>query len=102
MKPGNRLCNEDINRMNEITQIIKIAKDYEIYDKISSINMKNTDDYLLLMESERKTVHLGDISSMDTKIMYVKAILEKEKDNEGEIFVNVDLNNKNAYFKQKV
>ena len=64
--------------------------------------MKDKNDYQLFIESEKKTVHLGNNTSMDTKMMYVKAIMEKEKDNEGEIFVNVDLNNKNAYFKQKV
>ena len=39
---------------------------------------------------------------IDTKMLYIKAILDKESGNEGEIFVNMDLNNKNPYFKQKV
>lgn len=102
IKPGNKLCDEDISKIKDIIQIVNISKNYKIYEKITSINMKDKNDYQLFIESEKKTVHLGNNTSMDTKMMYVKAIMEKEKDNEGEIFVNVDLNNKNAYFKQKV
>ena len=29
-------------------------------------------------------------------------MLEKEKDNEGEIFLNIDFKTKNPYFKEKV
>ena len=34
-------------------------------------------------------------------MLYVKAIVEKEKGNDGEIFVNMNLNEKNPYFRLK-
>ena len=52
---------------------------------------------------ENKYVHLGDSSNLSNKMLYVVAILEKEKENAGDIFVNGDLNNKfQPYFRQKV
>jgi hypothetical protein len=35
-------------------------------------------------------------------MLYIKKILSKEKDNEGEIYVNMDFRTKNPYFKEKV
>ena len=54
------------------------------------------------MEGEQKYVYLGDKTSLDTKMLYVKVILEKEKEHAGEIFVNMDLNQKNPFFREKV
>lgn len=102
IKPGNVLSSEDVDKIKDVSQIINISKNYELYDMITSINISNTNDYILYLQNEMKTVHLGECSFMETKMMYVKAILEKEKGNDGEIFVNVDLNKKNAYFKQNV
>lgn len=102
IKAGNKLCKEDISKINDLIQIVNIAQNYDIYGKITSIDMTDENDYQLYLESERKTIHFGNYTSADTKMLYIKAILEKEKENEGEIFVNVDLNTKNVYFKQKV
>lgn len=102
IKEGNKLMEKDITKVKDITQILKVAKNFELDDKITSIDIKNDNDYILYMDEENKSVHVGNIESLDTKMLYVKAILEKEKENDGEIFVNVDLNNKNAYFKQNV
>ena len=102
IKKGNKLSDEDINKVKEAFQILKVARNYEFGEKITSVDIKDSDDYLLYIESEGKTVHVGDTSSLDTKMLYIKAIMEKENENEGEIFVNIDLNNKNAYFKQNV
>ena len=102
IKPGKKISENDIRKIMEISQITRIARNFDIYTKITSINIENDNDYQLFLEGEGKTIHFGDNTSIDTKMMYVKAILEKEKDNNGEIFVNVDLNKKNAYFKQNV
>ena len=83
-------------------QITKIAQNYGIDSKITSINIEDDNDYILYLDSEKKTVHLGNNIAIETKMLYIKAILEREKEIEGEIFVNMDLNKKNAYFKQKV
>ena len=74
----------------------------EIADKVTSINIADGSDYQIYMKDESKIVHLGTIDNIDTKMLYVKAIVEKEKGNDGEIFVNMDLNKKDPYFRQNV
>lgn len=102
IKPGNKLCQGDIDKLSDINQIVQATQNFGIYEKVTSINIKDGDDYKLYLQEEQKNVHLGNTSSMDTKMLYVKKILEKEKEYAGEIFVNVDLNTKNPYFKQNI
>ena len=53
------------------------------------------------MKKEKKIVHLGDVTNLALKMLYVSDIINKEKD-EGEIFVNTDLENKGSIFRKKV
>ena len=99
---GNRLCLEDLEKLNILSQIISAAKTAEISEIITSINIKDNNDFTMYIESAKKTVHIGDKSNLDTKLLYIKAILEREQGKEGEIFVNVDLNKKNPYFSENV
>ena len=69
---------------------------------ITTINIEDENNYSLYLESEQKTVYLGDNTMLDTKMPYVKVILEKEKEHAGEIFVNMDLNEKNPFFREKM
>ena len=54
------------------------------------------------MEEEDKTVHLGDCSMLDERILWVKTILKKEQGVPGEIFVNMNLNIENPFFRERV
>ena len=47
-------------------------------------------------------MYLGDASSINERILWLKTILEKEKKNKGEIFINGDLNDSRIYFKPMV
>ena len=100
--PGNRLCENDLEKLNIVLRITASAKTSEIDNLITSINIENSSNYTLFMETEQKTVYLGDCTNLDTRMLYVKAILEKEKNYAGEIFVNMNLNEKNPFFRQKV
>lgn len=102
IKPGNRLIKEDLNKLNDVAIITDTAKNSGINAQITSINIENQNEYSLYMETEKKTVHIGSISNLDTKMLYLQVMLEKEKDNEGEIFLNIDFKTKNPYFKEKV
>lgn len=97
-----KLEESDIKKLNNVSIILQSAEQFEIKDKITSINISDENDYQIYIESEKKIVHLGDTTNMDTKMIYIKAILEKEKGNDGEIFVNMDLNKKQPYFRQNV
>lgn len=105
--PGNRLCTEDLKRLQIVIEIIEVAKNNEIADLISKVDISDTSDYIVEFESEGKIAHFGDCatskSNLNTKMLYVKELIQNyEKGIEGEIFVNMDLNSKKVYFKEKV
>lgn len=100
--PGNRLVDKDLEKLNTVIKLVAAAKNNDIYSFITTINIEDENEYTLYLESKSKTVYLGNCTSIDTRMLYVKVILEKEKDHEGEIFVNMDLNEKNPFFREKV
>lgn len=102
IQPGNRLCEEDLQRLSAVIQIMDVANNNELGNIVTKINIQNKQNYILELKSEKKTVHLGDTSNLSTKMLYIKKVIEKEKKNEGEIFVNTDLNTKGAIFREKV
>lgn len=103
ISPGKRLNNDDLEKLEDIIKITNIAKENNIYDKITSIDITNKNDYIIYMEQEQKNIHLGDNTNISNKILYVSAILEQEKEHAGDIYVNGDLNNKfQPYFREKL
>ncbi len=99
---GNRLCSEDLQRLDQVLQIMKSAESNGIKDLITKINIHDKQDYILELKSEKKTVHIGNTTNLSTKMLYVDSILNENKGVEGEIFVNTDLNNKGAIFRKKI
>lgn len=100
---GNRLNDEDLEKLEVIIQIMNICKNYNLDSKVTSIDISNKDEYILYMEEEKKTIYLGDKSNLSNKMLYVQAIIEENHKKEGEIFVNGDLNNNfKPRFKEKV
>ncbi len=100
---GNRIVDEDLTTLETILRIMSAMKESELAEKVTSIDISNKNDYSIYMQEEKKTIHLGDASNLSNKMLYVMAILEQEKDVEGEIFANGDLNNGfRIYFRQKV
>ena len=104
IQPGNRLNINDLKKLEIVIQIMKIATENEIANKITGIDFSNKNEYILYFANEKKTAYLGDGSNLNTKMLYIKEIMEKyETGKEGSIFVNGDFNNKfKAYFREKV
>ena len=100
--PGNRLCENDLEKLNTVLRITASAKTNQFDSLITSINIEDSNNYTLYLDTEQKTVYLGDCTNLDTRMLYVKAILDKEKGIAGEIFVNMNLNEKYPFFRQKV
>ena len=65
----------------------------ELLNKIDLIDISNQNDINIYMNSENKVVKFGNFENINTKCLYVKNILNREKGHKGEIIVNVDLNN---------
>ena len=101
--PGNRLNNEDLNRLEEVMKIMSSANENGLEGKISSVDISNKNDYTIYLEEKKKKVHIGNTSNLSNKMLYILAIMEQEDGKEGDIYVNGDLNNKfQPYFREKV
>ena len=101
---GNRLITEDLENLNNVLKITNSLEEIDVAKEIiTNIDISNKEDYTVYLESEKKTIHFGDASNLSNKILYVKAMIDSEKDIEGEIFVNGDINNKfRPFFREKV
>ena len=99
---GERLVSEDLVKLGEVLQIIESANANGIQELITKIDMSNRQDYTIMLEKEKKLVHMGDVSNLSTKMSYINKIIQDEAGIEGEIFVNTDLTNKGAVFREKV
>ena len=89
---GKRLSNKDIKTsINTLAKIMESAKSADIWNLITTITIKNN-EYILDLNKENKIVYLGKGKDLTNMMMYVKAILQNEKESKGEIYVNGDLN----------
>lgn len=104
VQPGNRLNTEDLEKLGDVLKIIEAASsaNSKIKEMISEINITDSSNYILNLEKEKKKVYLGDASNLGTKMLWINKFLEEEKKSEGVIFVNMDLNNENPYYREKV
>lgn len=101
--PNNRLNNEDLEKLEIIIKIMNVAKENNLDTKVTSIDISKANEYSIYLEEEQKTIYLGDGNNLSTKMIYIVAIIEKEKGNAGEIYANGELNNKfRPYFREKV
>ena len=87
-----RLSTNDIEALKTILRIVDTAKTADISKLISKIIIQDG-QYILEIKDKNKTVYLGDATDITNKIMYLKIILNKEKNTKGKIFINGNLNN---------
>lgn len=87
----NRLSGVDIEHLKVLLKIIENAQKNEISKLIYKIIIKDN-EYILDLKNEKKTVYLGNAKDITNQMSYVKLISEKEKNNQGKIFVNGDIN----------
>lgn len=98
---GQRLQEEDLERLGMVLKIIESANGNGIGEFITRVDISDKQNYKLILEGKQKTVLLGDASNLSNRMLYVKAIIEKEEGIEGEIHVEGDLNKDNAFFREK-
>ena len=100
---GNRLEENDLEKLEVAIQIMNICKSSNLDSKVTSIDITDKNNYSIYMQSELKTIYLGDEKNLGDKMLWVQAILEDNQGIEGEIYVNGDLTqNFKPRFKQKV
>ena len=86
--PGNRLNQGDLERLNDVLKIVKNSEEIQIQDQITTINIENKNNYIIALQNLKKVIYLGDTSNLANKMLYIKAIIEREAQKEGKIFVN--------------
>lgn len=100
---GNRLNKEDLEKLEDVIKIINATKEYELDNRLTSIDISNKNEYSIYLAEEQKKVYLGDNTNLSNKMLYVNAIIEEEKGKPGEIFANGDFNNKfRVYFRESL
>lgn len=101
--PGQRLNEQDLDSIEDVIKIINSAKENDLDNKITSIDISDKNQYSIYMKDEGKKIYIGDNKNLSNKLLYAVAIMNKEKEKEGDIYVNGDLNNKfQPYFREKV
>ncbi len=101
LKLGQRLNNEDLLKLNTVSKIINYCKYNTIENKITSLDVTDSTNYILNFEEDKKIVYLGDASNLSQRLSLLKTILKDEKGNKGEIFMNGDVNKDKVYFKKE-
>ena len=101
---GNRLNETDLEKLNDILKVKEAASSGEknIEKLITQIDITDKNNYILSIPKEKKTIYLGDTSNLSTKILWIDKFLEEEKENEGTIYLNINLNTERPYFREKV
>ncbi len=99
---GNRLNKEDLQKLETVLKIMDTLGSYDLAGLVTGINVADKNNYTIYLAGERKTVYLGNASNINTRIMYLKEILEREKGIESEIFINSDINKGDVYTREKV
>lgn len=99
---GKRLDVEDLKRMDTIIRIMETAAVHNIDSLITKIDISNDKNYTIILETEGKTVYLGEATDLNTRMIYLSGILNREKGVSGEIFLDMNLNTEDAYFREKI
>ena len=98
---GQRLKEEDLIKLNVVFKIINYCKYNTIENKITSIDVTDGKNYILIFEEEQKKVYLGDASNISERLSMLKTILKNETGKKGEIFMNGDLKEDKVYFREE-
>ncbi len=97
---GNKLINEDYNKLLTVEKFLRAAKSNEIYDIITYVDISNDNDYKFELPSKGKVAYLGNDTNINDKILTLKEILTREEGKNGQIFINDS--NKMPYFREDV
>ncbi len=96
-----RLNKQDLEKLEVVNNIIASMESNGVSNRIYTINVENKDDFVLQLDDDKKSVHIGDGSNLNTRILYMKKILESEIGHSGVIYVNGDLDESYVYFREQ-
>ena len=100
IKEGNRLSTQDLIKLDDIIKIIEASKNTSLANLITIIDVLDSTNYRLTIESQGKTVILEDIANINIKLQMAGKVFEVEEGKKGEIYFQE--NGKKAVFKEEV
>ena len=100
IKSGNKLVDNDCNKLLTVQEFLKVAEDNGIQNLITIIDISNDEDYKFELPSKGKVAYMGDGKNIGGKILTLKEILTREEGKNGQIFINDS--NKMPYFRENV
>lgn len=59
----------------------------QLLNKANKIDVSDFEDVKIYMDSENKTISIGNTENLNTKLMYAEKIMQQEQDKSGTIFV---------------
>lgn len=101
-KENNRLEEQDLNKLNLVLKIMNTASISGIETLISTIDVTEINNVKINLETEGKIAYLGDCSNLSHRMQWIKTILENRQGIDGEIIVDMNLNTKDPYFREKL
>ena len=101
---GNRLLEIDLKRLNDVLKIMESATSNNLSEYISQIDITDKEDYIITMQNKNKNIHLGDVSNLSTKMLWIIKFIEIEGNTAGEIMLNMNLNDEKnkPYFRVSI
>lgn len=96
-----RLEQEDLKKLEIVNDIFATLKSNNVENKITSVDVTDNKNFILNLEDDEKSVYLGDATDLNTRILYMKQILQAETGNKGVIYINNDLDEGYVYFKEQ-
>ena len=85
--PGTRLIDDDVEKLNDVSQILNAISINEINQEMNTIDITSKHNSNLKFEKEAKEAVLGDISDLNTKMLYMKYVLNEQEGVPGTIYL---------------
>jgi cell division protein FtsQ len=85
---GQQLNENDIEKINDVIKIQNAMKNNEIQESFDEIDVSSKYDYILKFENEAKEVYIGDTNDLNTKMMFMKYIINEQEGVPGKIYLN--------------
>ena len=97
-----RLDEKDLKKLDMVANIVDTAQNYEVNSFITAIDVADMNDIKINMAGEGKVAYIGNGSDLNTRILFMKTMLEGEQGKNGIMFINVDFTEENPYFRENV
>lgn len=98
IKPGNRLNQEDLKKLEVVLKIMESASSNDIATYISEIDISDSNNFTLILESKNKIAYLGEGTNINDKIIVLKQMIIKAEGKSGKAFL---MDKDRMYFREE-